>query len=157
MVTKASFWEVPRFPSFHPGGCDRDPVNPTCSVWQISSDIAKALALENLTRSMNRIFTLKTIFCRIKSFLVVSRACNAQTWILHQLLQQKLKLIRSKRYIRIQISDGFELQELDSFESGIERVNFRSKIAVLPLRQTDQFNPGIAGSVAIDNFCGVVR
>ena len=156
MVTKASLCEVPRFPSFHPGSCDCDPVNPACSVWQISSDITEALAPENLTRSVNRIFTLKAIFCRIKSFLVVSRACNAQTWILYQLLQQKLKLIRSKRYVRIQISDGFELEGVDSFESGIERVNFRGKIAVLPLRQTNQFNPGIAGSVALYNFGGVV-
>ena len=115
MVMKPPFDEVTRLPALHPRGCDCDPVDSTQPIGNVTADLAKTIAPENLKRARDGLLSLKAIGDRVVARLGVSSSRNPQSRIFSKLLYQEFKVIRFQGNVCIQVCHEVKLKRLDAF------------------------------------------
>jgi hypothetical protein len=145
------------FPTQHPGSRNRDPVNASGPVGEISAYIRETLTPKQLALACNVELAFETIGFRVvATFFAEDRSGDAQSRILSELIQEKLKVIRVQRNVGVQIANDLVFEVFDSFPTGIEGMYLCREIPLAARRQIYQFDPVILRSVGLDPTRGAV-
>src|SRR4029077_13009813 len=124
----------------------------------ITTHVLKTLAPEKLTSTGYMLFRSETITGSIvTTILCKRRSRDTQLRIFGKLSNQKLKIIRFERKIRIQITDYFKRNRLDVLQACVKRVNLAGEATIKARRALHQSDPRKPPGVTLDDFRRAIR
>src|SRR5271163_1918203 len=146
-------------PAHHSSGRNRDPVNSSGFVGEVTADIRKALASKQLALPGDMELAFETVSFRIVSaFFPEDCPGNPKSRIVIKLGQQKFKVIRVQNHIGIQIANKLVIEVLYYLLAGVEGAYLRSKIPLLTHGQIHKLDPVVLRKKKLDTAsCRVCR
>src|SRR5438067_4852036 len=84
------------------------------------------------------------------------RAGESKSRIEGQLAEQECKIVLVEGDVCIHARDGIVMEIANLLVTGVEGVNFASKVPLAALRHTNEFDPGMFGCIGPDDIIGTV-